>query len=58
MDCQLSRRQLVPGAGAVGLGLLAGCGRLPWQVQPAPKVARRCLKEIVARSPSGLHPRY
>jgi putative tryptophan/tyrosine transport system substrate-binding protein len=28
---ELSRRHLVQGAGAVGLGLLAGCGRLPWQ---------------------------
>jgi putative ABC transport system substrate-binding protein len=31
-----SRRQVVQGVGAVGLGLLAGCGRLPWQGQPAP----------------------
>jgi putative tryptophan/tyrosine transport system substrate-binding protein len=30
-----SRRQLVRGAGAVGLGLLAGCGRRPGQA-PAP----------------------
>jgi putative tryptophan/tyrosine transport system substrate-binding protein len=35
---RLSRRQLVQGVGAVGLGLLAGCGRLPGQ--PPPKVAR------------------
>src|SRR4051794_9584539 len=35
----LSRRQLVAGAGAAGLGLLAGCGRLPGQVA-APKLAR------------------
>src|SRR5688572_13907521 len=28
---RLSRRHLVQGAGAVGLGLLAGCGRWPWQ---------------------------
>jgi putative ABC transport system substrate-binding protein len=34
---RLSRRQFV-GAGATGLGLLAGCGRLPWQA-PA-RVAR------------------
>jgi len=34
---RLSRRQFV--AGAAGAGLLAGCGRLPWQVQPA-KVPR------------------
>jgi putative ABC transport system substrate-binding protein len=31
-----TRRQVVQGAGAVGLGLLAGCGRLPWS-QPAPR---------------------
>jgi putative tryptophan/tyrosine transport system substrate-binding protein len=35
-----SRRQLVQGLGAVGLGLLAGCGRPPWQAQPASKVYR------------------
>jgi putative tryptophan/tyrosine transport system substrate-binding protein len=33
------RRQLVLGAGTVGLGLLAGCGRLPGPAQrPAPRV--------------------
>jgi putative ABC transport system substrate-binding protein len=32
----VSRRQFVQGAGVAGLGLLAGCGRLPWQGQPAP----------------------
>src|SRR6185369_7277110 len=32
---RLSRRQFV--AGAAGLGLLAGCGRLPWPGQPAPR---------------------
>jgi hypothetical protein len=31
----LSRRQLLHGAGLVGLGLLAGCGRLPGQAAPA-----------------------
>src|SRR5688572_32627201 len=36
MDRQLSRRHLVQGAGAVGLGLLAGCGRWPGQ-QRAPR---------------------
>jgi putative tryptophan/tyrosine transport system substrate-binding protein len=35
-----TRRQVVHGAGAVGLGLLAGCGRLPWQEQPPAKVPR------------------
>jgi putative tryptophan/tyrosine transport system substrate-binding protein len=36
----LSRRQVVQGAGTVGLGLLAGCGRLPGQVQAPAKVPR------------------
>jgi len=35
----LSRRQVVQGAGAVGLGLLAGCGRWPGQAPPA-QIAR------------------
>ncbi|HEY7062781.1 MAG TPA: ABC transporter substrate-binding protein, partial [Chloroflexota bacterium] len=30
----VSRRRFVQGAGAAGLGLLAGCGRLPVQLQP------------------------
>jgi putative tryptophan/tyrosine transport system substrate-binding protein len=34
----LSRRQFV--VGAAGAGLLAGCGRWPWQAQPAPRVYR------------------
>src|SRR5438045_234558 len=36
---RLSRRQFVVGASAAGFGLLAGCGRLPWQAQP-PKIYR------------------
>jgi hypothetical protein len=36
----VSRRQVMQGAGAVGLGLLAGCGRWPGQAQPRPKVHR------------------
>jgi putative tryptophan/tyrosine transport system substrate-binding protein len=35
-----SRRQIVQGMGAAGLGLLAGCGRLPWQAQPAARIPR------------------
>jgi putative ABC transport system substrate-binding protein len=31
---RVSRRQFVVGAGAAGLGLVAGCGRLPWQASP------------------------
>jgi putative tryptophan/tyrosine transport system substrate-binding protein len=38
---KVNRRQLVQGAGAVGLALLAGCGRLPGQTSaPAAKVHR------------------
>ena len=35
---RLSRRQFV--VGAAGLGLLAGCGRLPWQAQQPATVPR------------------
>jgi putative tryptophan/tyrosine transport system substrate-binding protein len=31
---ELSRRQFVQGASMAGLGLLAGCGRLPWPAAP------------------------
>jgi putative ABC transport system substrate-binding protein len=31
----ISRRRFVQSAGLAGLGLLAGCGRLPWQTAPA-----------------------
>jgi putative tryptophan/tyrosine transport system substrate-binding protein len=40
MDGRPTRRRVVQGAAAVGLGLLAGCERLPWQAQPAAKVYR------------------
>jgi putative tryptophan/tyrosine transport system substrate-binding protein len=36
----ISRRRFMQGAGVAGLGLLAGCGRLPWQAQTATKVPR------------------
>ena len=36
----LSRRQLLRGAGVGGLGLVASCGRLPWQAQPSAKLPR------------------
>jgi putative tryptophan/tyrosine transport system substrate-binding protein len=35
MPHRWSRRQVVQGAGAVGLGLLVGCGRLPGQAAPS-----------------------
>jgi putative ABC transport system substrate-binding protein len=37
---RLSRRGFVVGAGSAGLGLLAGCGRLPWQAEQPAKVYR------------------
>jgi putative tryptophan/tyrosine transport system substrate-binding protein len=40
MDRQYSRRQVVQSVGAVGLGLLAACGRWPWQGQQPAKVPR------------------
>jgi putative tryptophan/tyrosine transport system substrate-binding protein len=40
MPHRLSRRHVMQGVGAVGLGLLAGCGRLPWQVQAPAKLPR------------------
>jgi putative ABC transport system substrate-binding protein len=40
MDRLPTRRQLVQGVGVAGLGLLAGCGRLPWQAEPPARVHR------------------
>jgi putative ABC transport system substrate-binding protein len=36
----VNRRQFVVGAGVAGLGVLAGCDRLPGQAPPAPQVRR------------------
>src|SRR3712207_631700 len=36
----LSRRGFMQGVGLTGLGLLAGCGRLPWQGQPPAPLPR------------------
>ncbi len=50
---RLSRRQFVVGAGAAGFGLLAGCGRLPWQPAP-PRVPRiGCLSPFHADNDFG-----
>jgi putative ABC transport system substrate-binding protein len=35
----MSRRRLLQGSGAAGVGLLVGCGRLPWQGSP-PRMVR------------------
>src|SRR5436190_318792 len=37
---RVSRRGFVQGAGVAGLGLLAGCGRLPFQAAAPPKIYR------------------
>src|SRR5688500_16857265 len=37
-ESRLSRRQFV--AGVAGVGLVAGCGRLPWQAAPSAKIPR------------------
>ena len=52
MPDRWSRRQVVHGVGAVGLGLLAGCGRLPWQAQA--KVPRLGLLLSLNAGPSSL----
>ena len=41
MPSAITRRQLLLSTSAMGLGLLAGCGRLPWQAsEPPPRVHR------------------
>jgi putative ABC transport system substrate-binding protein len=51
----LSRRQFVVGAGAAGLGLVAGCGRLPWQAQEPMKVYRiGYLSSVGSQGPANL----
>jgi putative tryptophan/tyrosine transport system substrate-binding protein len=37
---EVNRRRFLQGAGVAGLGLLAGCGRLPWQAASIPTVPR------------------
>jgi putative ABC transport system substrate-binding protein len=38
---RIGRRRFVQGAGVAGLGLLAGCGRVPWQTAPESPTVRR-----------------
>jgi putative tryptophan/tyrosine transport system substrate-binding protein len=46
---RLSRRQFVGGAGLTGIGLAAGCGRLPWQTPaPVPRIGY-----LAVTSPAG-----
>src|SRR5262245_16565834 len=49
-----SRRQVLRGAGVAGLGLLAGCGRLPGQSAPSTKVPR--IGVLSTGSPDDLSP--
>jgi putative tryptophan/tyrosine transport system substrate-binding protein len=51
-----SRRQVLQGAGAVGLGLLAGCALAPSRPQEAPKRLR--LGRVTLDSPSGPQPQW
>ena len=53
MDRRPTRRRFVLGAGVAGLGLLAGCGRLPGQAREATKVPRVGL--LWASDPSNPH---
>ena len=50
----LRRRRFLAGLGAAGLGLLAGCGRLPWQAQLAKMPRLGYLTELL--DPHDLNP--
>ncbi len=52
---RLSRRRFVQGAGLAGLGLLAGCRRLPGQAAQPPRMHRIGFLQLAAssRAPSG-----
>src|SRR5688500_15263151 len=54
MPPRVSRRHLVQGAGAMGLGLLVGCGRWPGQAQPPARVYR--IGWLTGRPPPGSSP--
>jgi hypothetical protein len=45
------RRQFVQGVGVAGLGLLAGCGRLPGRAQQPARIARVGYLGIFANLP-------
>src|SRR5690242_7999885 len=48
---EVSRRAFVQGAGVAGLGLMAGCGRLPWEAQQPARIFRVGIL-LPSRSPS------
>src|SRR3954465_11986815 len=49
---RLTRRQCMVGAGGAGLGVVAGCGRLPWQAEAPAKVPRIGVLAFVTVDPS------
>src|SRR5436190_15794444 len=48
----MSRRQFVVGVGAVGLGLVAGCGRLPGQAEAPAKAPHIGVLSLFTADPS------
>src|SRR5688500_18679045 len=49
---RLSRRRFVLSTGTAGLGLLAGCGRLPGQAETPAKVPRIGVLSLITADPS------
>src|SRR5262245_28214357 len=47
-----SRRQFVRSAGVAGVGLLAGCGRLPWQAEQPARVPHIGVLSLITADPS------
>src|SRR3954452_22662050 len=52
MPAAITRRQLLLSTSAMGLGLLAGCGRLPWQGPAPAKVPHIGVLAFVTADPS------
>ena len=55
---RLSRRRFVQIGGVAGVGLLARCGRLPWQAHVPPRVARLGLIAPVSAASAAFGPDY
>src|SRR5437868_893956 len=47
-----SRRQFVQGVGVAGLGLVAGCGRLPWQAEAPARIPHIGVLSLGSADPS------
>jgi ABC-type uncharacterized transport system substrate-binding protein len=52
MPSAITRRQLLLSTSAMGLGLLAGCGRLPWQAQEPAKAPHIGVLSLITADPS------